>query len=241
VQATWCEASSTTGSGIRATTEVNSSPDGRAGDGPGGTPAERLRNVVAHDGRRKSDVVEHHPAAAGGVGPNRRDQRTPAWSGIGPAARHAAGMGRSSIGTEHLLLALCDAPADDPARGLLADAGVDGARVTSALRAIHGLGHGPLPTRAGDLLPAPRTIAVLRRAGDLAAIDRAEGDGVGPAGHPAENLHVLAALLDSPDPGLARLVLDHLGVTDRLRRTVVERTAGRLRPDVDTARGRDGT
>lgn len=184
--------------------------------------------------------MEHHHSAAGGVGPGRRDERTPAWSGIGRAARHAAGMGRSSIGTEHLLLALCDGPADDPARSLLADVGVDGARVTSALRAIHGHGPGPLPTRAGDLAPAPRSVAVLRHAGDLAAVDRAEGDGVGPAGHPVANLHVLAALLDSPDPGLGRLVLDHLGVVAPMRQAVVARTAGRLRPDIDAARGRGG-
>jgi hypothetical protein len=199
------------------------------------------RDVVAHDRRRTSDVVEHPPSAAGGLGSGRREQRIPAWSSFGQAARHAADMGRSSIGTEHLLLALCDAPEDDPARRLLADVGVNGARVTSALRAIHGLGHGPLPTRAGDLLPAPRAIAVLRHAGDLAAVDRAEGDGVGPAGHPVDNLHVLAALLDSPDPGLARMIIDHLGVTDSMRRAVVDRTAGRLRPDTDAARGKDGT
>src|SRR5436190_12202095 len=100
--------------------------------------------MVKRTTEKERAVMEHHLAAAGSVGPCARDQRVPAWSGLERAARHAAAMGRSSIGTEHLLLALCDAPADDSARRLLVEVGVDSVRVTSALRAIHGQGHGPL-------------------------------------------------------------------------------------------------
>ena len=146
--------------------------------------------------------------------------RRPQWKGLDRARVHAARAGRGVVGTEHVLLALCDGAGDEPARRALARAGASREAVGEIIDAVTG-GQAPTPPgtlppgttpsdaappeRWGGMIVAPTAGDVLAEAAVLAAA-RPRGNGARPP-TVVTDVDVLTVLLRAPQTGLAGLVL----------------------------------
>ncbi|PVZ04950.1 Clp protease N-terminal domain-containing protein [Actinomycetospora cinnamomea] len=129
------------------------------------------------------------------------------WDGLAQARREAARRGDRWVGTQHLLLALLARP-EGEAQRVLRDAGVTRVQCELALAGLHG------PT-APATHTDPRDVDVARRAQVL--LDRAART---TAGGGITDEALLAVLLVDDDPGLARTVLNYLGVGRGLARVL---------------------
>ncbi|NMO93096.1 Clp protease N-terminal domain-containing protein [Actinomycetospora sp. TBRC 11914] len=123
------------------------------------------------------------------------------WAGLTAAREHAAAQGASSVGTQHVLLALLRREAVESGT-VLRGAGADTPAVVAALQGITGVGARPHPVPVERVSVSPRVGALLRRAS---------------AGTDAPtDLGVLGQLLEEGgEPSLAHLVLTSLGARRR--------------------------
>ncbi|RAG82651.1 ATP-dependent Clp protease ATP-binding subunit [Streptacidiphilus pinicola] len=134
---------------------------------------------------------------------------------IGRAQQKAAEDGSEDLDTEHLLWAACLV---DPARTLLAQAGVDPDGLAQAIDKVLP-GVAGTPSAEPSLTPAAKRVLIAAHARSQAG----GGSYIGPE-------HILAALLDDPDSGAGRLLETGAVDVDRLRGDSDRAAAGEHTP-----------
>ena len=143
--------------------------------------------------------------------------RPDSWSGLPLAREAAAAHGSSSVGTQHLLLALLARP-QGTAQRVLRSAGITREGVEEAVASLRGAGPWPAAFPADRVTMSDRVEVLLGRAAEV----RSETPGDGQV----RDEDVLVALLDSRDRATAQIVLGYLGVNRRLTKRLLRQLVG---------------
>ena len=148
-------------------------------------------------------------AQDGGVSSETRRGNAHEWSGLPEARREAGARGDHSVGSQHLLLALLGR-SEGEAQRVLRRAGVSRAQFEAALRGFQGQAGPPTQVDPDDVDVSERARVLIDRAVHLE-----------PSGEATDEA-LLAALLDDDDPGVAKAVLNYLGVGREWARGLVD-------------------
>lgn len=173
-----------------------------------GTPLRELAEAIGMSHQRVHQIVDETTSRRRGprwsLAHLRRTPRSPlddltggARQAIDGARREAARFGHDYLGTEHLLIALADGPATDPARKALVACGATPDRLRDGVLFMVGPGCKP-----GT--PRPRPTDRLERAVLLAAREAGDRD--------IKRRHLLLGLLAEPD-NVGRRLVERLGCT----------------------------